>query len=346
VKVHEFYINRCLELAKNGLGTTYPNPMVGCVIVHNHTIIGEGWHQKSGEAHAEVKAINSVKEKALLSKSTLYVSLEPCSHFGKTPPCCDLIVKHKIPNVIVGITDPHSKVAGSGIEKLQENGIDVMVGVLEKECYDINKRFFTYHQKKRPYIILKWAESPDGFIAPLTKEKKSPFWISAVYSRQLVHKWRSEEQSILVGTKTVLDDNPKLDVRDWTGNNPIRIVIDQKNSIGDEHYVKDEKSKTIIITSDSNYKSVKNYIYENAIFNSNLANQIAAIAYKQGIQSILIEGGKKTIQSFIDLNVWDEARVIIGTTPMTKGIEAPIIKGTYTSTKIKNDQLNLFVNHD
>lgn len=346
MKVHEFYINRCLELAKNGLGTTYPNPMVGCVIVHNHTIIGEGWHQKSGEAHAEVKAINSVKEKALLSKSTLYVSLEPCSHFGKTPPCCDLIVKHKIPNVIVGITDPHSKVAGSGIEKLQENGIDVMVGVLEKECYDINKRFFTYHQKKRPYIILKWAESPDGFIAPLTKEKKSPFWISAVYSRQLVHKWRSEEQSILVGTKTVLDDNPKLDVRDWTGNNPIRIVIDQKNSIGDEHYVKDEKSKTIIITSDSNYKSVKNYIYENAIFNSNLANQIAAIAYKQGIQSILIEGGKKTIQSFIDLNVWDEARVIIGTTPMTKGIEAPIIKGTYTSTKIKNDQLNLFVNHD
>ena len=346
MKVHEFYINRCLELAKNGLGTTYPNPMVGCVIVHNHTIIGEGWHQKSGEAHAEVKAINSVKNKALLSKSTLYVSLEPCSHFGKTPPCCDLIVKHKIPNVIVGITDPHSKVAGTGIKKLQENGIDVLVGVLEKECYDINKRFFTYHQKERPYIILKWAESPDGFIAPLTKQKKSPFWISSIYSRQLVHKWRSEEQSILVGTQTVLDDNPKLDVRDWTGNNPIRIVIDQKNSIGNEYYVKDGKSKTIIITSDSNYKSVKNCIYENAIFNSNLVNQIGAIAYKQGIQSILIEGGKKTIQSFIDLNVWDEARVIIGTTPMIKGIEAPIIKAPYTSRKIKNDQLNLFINHD
>lgn len=346
MKVHEFYINRCLELAKNGLGTTYPNPMVGCVIVHNHIIIGEGWHQKSGEAHAEVKAIDSVKEKALLSKSTLYVSLEPCSHFGKTPPCCDLIVKYKIPNVIIGISDPFRKVAGTGIEKLRENGIGVLVGVLEKECYTINKRFFTYHQKKRPYIILKWAQSPEGFIAPSTKKNKSPFWISSIYSRQLVHKWRSEEQSILVGTHTVLDDNPKLDVRDWTGNNPIRIVIDKKNNIGNDYFVKDKKSKTIIITSDSNYKSVKNCIYKNANFNSNLVNQITAIAYKLGIQSILIEGGKKTIQSFIDLNVWDEARVIIGTTPIKNGVEAPIIRGSYTSRKIKDDQLNLFVNND
>lgn len=344
--VHEYYINRCLELAKNGLGTTYPNPMVGCVIVHNTKIIGEGWHQKSGEAHAEVKAIHSVRDKALLSEATLYVSLEPCSHFGKTPPCCDLILKYKIPNVIIGITDPNSKVAGTGIRKLQENGIGVLVGVLEKQCYEINKRFFTFHQKKRPYIILKWAETPDGFIAPLTKKNIAPFWISNIYSRQLVHKWRSEEQSILVGTQTVLDDNPKLDVRDWTGNNPIRIIIDRVNKIGKEHYVKNEKSKTIFITEKTNLSSVENCKYENAIFDSNLVNNIAAIAYQNGIQSILIEGGKRTLQSFIDQNLWDEARVFVGSTLIKKGIEAPIINGSFTINTLKEDQLKIFLNHD
>ena len=210
MKIHENYIKRCLELAKNGLGTTYPNPLVGSVIVYNNEIIGEGWHRKSGEPHAEVNAINSVKDKSLLSKATIYVSLEPCSHYGKTPPCCDLIIKHKIPNVVVGTIDPNSKVSGSGIKRLQENGANVTVGVLEKECNELNKRFFTFHNKKRPYIILKWAESQDGFMAPLGKEKQEPVWISNTFSRQLVHKWRSEEQAILVGTNTVLDDNPKI----------------------------------------------------------------------------------------------------------------------------------------
>jgi diaminohydroxyphosphoribosylaminopyrimidine deaminase/5-amino-6-(5-phosphoribosylamino)uracil reductase len=192
VKIHEKYINRCIQLAKNGLGTTYPNPLVGSVIVYDNKIIGEGWHLKAGDPHAEVNAINAVKDKSLLSKSTIYVSLEPCSHYGKTPPCCDLIIAHKIPNVVVGTIDPNSKVAGKGIKKLIENGLNVTVGILEQECNELNKRFFTFHNKKRPYIILKWAESIDGFIAPLTKEKKEPIWITNEYYIQLVHKWRSE----------------------------------------------------------------------------------------------------------------------------------------------------------
>ena len=188
----EIYMQRCLQLAKNGFGKTYPNPMVGCVIVSNNQIIGEGWHQKAGEAHAEVHAINAVKDKSQLKKATLYVSLEPCSHHGKTPPCSDLILKYSIPKVVIGTVDPHSKVAGKGIEKLQKAGVSVEVGVLEKECRELNKRFFTFHQKKRPYIILKWAESADGFLSPTHKEARQPVWITNSYSRQLVHKWRTE----------------------------------------------------------------------------------------------------------------------------------------------------------
>ncbi|QBZ96557.1 Riboflavin biosynthesis protein RibD [Flavobacterium sangjuense] len=346
VKIHENYIKRCIQLAKNGLGTTYPNPMVGSVIVYNNEIIGEGWHQKSGEPHAEVNAINSVKDKSLLAKATIYVSLEPCSHFGKTPPCCDLIIKHKIPNVVVGTIDPNSKVSGSGIKRLQENGANVTFGVLEKECSELNKRFFTFHQKNRPYIILKWAESQDGFIAPLTKDKTEPVWISNEFSRQLVHKWRSEEQAILVGTKTVLDDNPKLDVRDWTGENPIRIVLDRTGKISDAFFVKDGKTKTIIITEQENLTFSENCIYENAIFDIKLTKTIADISYKYGIQSILIEGGKQTLQSFIDDNLWDEARIFIGNKHLKSGIKAPVLNGNCQVKTIKDDQLKLFFSHD
>ncbi|WP_136150562.1 bifunctional diaminohydroxyphosphoribosylaminopyrimidine deaminase/5-amino-6-(5-phosphoribosylamino)uracil reductase RibD [Flavobacterium sangjuense] len=346
MKIHENYIKRCIQLAKNGLGTTYPNPMVGSVIVYNNEIIGEGWHQKSGEPHAEVNAINSVKDKSLLAKATIYVSLEPCSHFGKTPPCCDLIIKHKIPNVVVGTIDPNSKVSGSGIKRLQENGANVTFGVLEKECSELNKRFFTFHQKNRPYIILKWAESQDGFIAPLTKDKTEPVWISNEFSRQLVHKWRSEEQAILVGTKTVLDDNPKLDVRDWTGENPIRIVLDRTGKISDAFFVKDGKTKTIIITEQENLTFSENCIYENAIFDIKLTKTIADISYKYGIQSILIEGGKQTLQSFIDDNLWDEARIFIGNKHLKSGIKAPVLNGNCQVKTIKDDQLKLFFSHD
>lgn len=346
MKADEIYIKRCIELAKNGLGTTYPNPMVGSVIVYNNEIIGEGWHRKSGEPHAEVNAINSVKDNSLLAKATIYVSLEPCSHYGKTPPCCDLIIKHKIPNVVVGAIDPNSKVSGTGIKRLQENGANVTIGVLEKECNELNKRFFTFHQKKLPYIILKWAESQDGFIAPLTKDKKEPVWISNEYSRQLVHKWRSEEQAILVGTKTVLDDNPKLDVRDWTGENPIRIVLDKSDRINQSYYVKDGQIKTIIITEQENLTFSENCIYENAIFDVKLTKTIADISYKYGIQSILIEGGKQTLQSFIDDNLWDEARVFIGNSHLKSGIKAPSLNGNFQVKTIKDDQLKLFFNHD
>lgn len=346
MKIHEFYIKRCIQLAKNGLGTTYPNPMVGSVIVCDGKIIGEGWHQKAGEPHAEVKAINSVKNKSLLSKSTIYVSLEPCSHFGKTPPCCDLIIKYKIPNVVIGTVDPNEKVAGEGIKRLLENGTNVTVGILENECYELNKRFFTFHTKKRPYIILKWAESLDGFIAPLDKEKKEPVWISNEFSRQLVHKWRSEEQAILVGTNTVLEDNPKLDVRDWKGQNPIRIVLDKNGSISKNHFVKDEKIKTIILTAQENLTSYENCIYENAIFDAHLIKKIADISYKYGIQSLLIEGGKQTHQSFIDDDFWDEARVFIGNNYLKKGVNAPVLNNKFKLEKIKEDQLKLFLNYD
>ncbi|MEO5778114.1 MAG: bifunctional diaminohydroxyphosphoribosylaminopyrimidine deaminase/5-amino-6-(5-phosphoribosylamino)uracil reductase RibD [Flavobacterium sp.] len=346
MKIHENYIKRCIELAKNGFGTTYPNPMVGSVIVYNNEIIGEGWHRKSGESHAEVNAINSVNDKSLLSKATLYVSLEPCSHFGKTPPCCDLIIKHKIPNVVVGTIDPNSKVSGTGIQRLIESGANVTVGVLKKECNELNKRFFTFHQKKRPYIILKWAESQDRFIAPLTKDKKEPVWISNEFSRQLVHKWRSEEQAILVGTNTVLDDNPKLDVRDWKGENPIRIVLDKTGKISNDFFVKNGKTKTIIITEQENLTFSENCIYENAIFDIDLTQTIADISYKYGIQSIIIEGGKQTLQSFIDDNLWDEARVFIGNIHLKIGIKAPVLNGEFQLKSIKDDQLKLFFNHD
>ena len=346
VNIHQKYIKRCIELAKNGLGTTYPNPMVGSVVVYKNKIIGEGWHRKSGERHAEVNAINSVIDKSLLSQATIYVSLEPCSHFGKTPPCCDLIMENKIPNVVVGTIDTNSKVSGTGIRRLQENGVNVIVGVLENECYELNKRFFTFHNKNRPYIILKWAESQDGFIAPTSKVKKEPVWVSSEYSRQLTHKWRSEEQSILVGTKTVLEDNPRLDVRDWKGENPIRIVLDRTGKISNDYFVKDKKTKTIFITEQENLTSSENCIYENAIFDTELTKAISHILHKFGIQSILIEGGKQTLQSFIDANLWDEARVFTGNVTLKSGIKAPVLGHNFKIQTIKNDQIKLYFNHD
>lgn len=335
MKIHEIYINRCIQLAKNGLGTTYPNPLVGSVIVYNNRIIGEGWHRKSGEPHAEVNAINSVKNKLLLSKSTIYVSLEPCSHFGKTPPCCDLIIANKIPNVVIGTLDPFAKVSGNGIKKLLEAGKNVTVGILEDECNKLNKRFFTFHNKKRPYIILKWAESQDGFIAPISREKKEPVWITNEFSRQLVHKWRSEEEAILVGTNTVLTDNPSLTVRDWTGNNPVRIVLDQNNKISKESHIFDNQTRTISITKD------------NISFDNDLAYKIATYLYENTIQSVIIEGGKQTLQTFIDANLWDEARIFKGQIFFNQGTKAPNIKINNTKKQqILTDELILFFNHD
>lgn len=347
MKTHEKYIRRCIELAKNGLGTTYPNPLVGSVIVYEDKIIGEGWHKKAGEPHAEVNAVNSVKDKSVLKKATIYVSLEPCSHYGKTPPCCDLIIKNKIPNVVIGTVDPNVKVAGNGIKKLMEAGIHVTVGILEKECCELNKRFFTFHEKKRPYIILKWAESQDGFIAPKEKSEKKPVWITNQYSRQLVHKWRTEEQAILVGTQTAIDDNPKLNARDWFGNNPIRVVLDLNNRIPQDNYLFDNQVKTILFSKSKRSVEKENCIFEHIDFEQNLAAQIMQSLYQHQIQSIIVEGGRQTLQTFIDANLWDEARIFFGNVAFKHGTRAPnLAKNQFKKQSIDNDELTLSRNYD
>ncbi|WP_428229795.1 bifunctional diaminohydroxyphosphoribosylaminopyrimidine deaminase/5-amino-6-(5-phosphoribosylamino)uracil reductase RibD [Flavobacterium sp.] len=349
MNIHEKYIKRCIKLAKNGFGTTYPNPMVGSVIVYENQIIGEGWHKKAGEPHAEVNAIRSVKDKSLLKKATIYVSLEPCSHFGKTPPCCDLIIEHQIPNVVVGTVDPNEKVAGNGIKKLIAAGANVTVGVLEQECNELNKRFFTFHQKKRPYIILKWAESQDGFLSPQKEinQDRKPVWITNQYSRQLVHKWRSEEQAILAGTQTVIDDNPKLNTRDWSGNNPLRVVLDQNNRISKDSFIFDNSAKTIVFTKSETVLSTENTNFEVIDFEQNIIPQILDVLYQNQIQSIIVEGGLKTLQSFIDQNIWDEARIFIGKTTFGNGTKSPNIqKKRATKTYIQSDELLNIRNHD
>jgi diaminohydroxyphosphoribosylaminopyrimidine deaminase/5-amino-6-(5-phosphoribosylamino)uracil reductase len=270
------------------------------------------------------------------------VSLEPCSHFGKTPPCADLITKHHIKNVVIGCVDSFSKVSGKGIEKLKESGCNVTVGVLEDECLDLNKRFFTFHNKKRPYIILKWAETKDGFIAPENNTEIT--WITNTYSRQLVHKLRAEEQAILVGTNTVLTDNPKLDCRTWHGENPIRIVLDRLLRIPKNHTVFNKETKTIVLTE---IKSTNegNLIYEQINFSKNIASQVCSVLYKHNIQSIIIEGGSQTLQTFIDENLWDESYVFSGASVFKTGIKAPSFKGQLlTSTTIKEDHISIYQN--
>ncbi|WP_138433637.1 bifunctional diaminohydroxyphosphoribosylaminopyrimidine deaminase/5-amino-6-(5-phosphoribosylamino)uracil reductase RibD [Winogradskyella algicola] len=330
---HEHYIKRCLQIAKNGLGTTRPNPMVGAVIVHNDSIIGEGFTSAYGGPHAEVNAVNSVKNKSLLKDSTIYVLLEPCSHYGKTPPCSDLIIHHNIPNVVIGCVDDNPDVAGKGIAKLKAHGCNVIVGVLEAECKAHLKRFFAHHNKKRPYIILKWAETEDGFMAPETKDEQKPVWITNTYSRQLVHKWRAEEQAILVGTNTVIEDNPSLTVRDYTGENPIRIVIDKNNKLEESYKVFDSSAKTIRLT-----KTELN-------FDETLASEICNYLHQHNINSVIIEGGAKTLETFIDENLWDEARIFIGKTNFKSGTKAPQLNSTLVSEKlIKGDRLKLYIN--
>ena len=319
----EIYMKRCLELAALGLGKTYPNPMVGSVIVHGGKVIGEGWHKKAGEAHAEVNAINSVIDKSLLKEATIYVNLEPCAHFGKTPPCASLIIKHKIPNVVIGCIDTFSKVSGKGVTMLKEAGVKVKVGVLEKECLESHKRFITFHQKERPYIILKWAQTKDGFIAPLVQEEGKPFWITSPDSKKLVHKWRTEEASILVGTNTAEKDNPALTARLWEGNQPLRLVIDRNLRLPKNLSVFMDDNKTVVFTEEEalNSKSTEYLKIDFSKLNKNILTEL----YKKNIQSVIIEGGRQTLQSFIDLNLWDEARVFEGDTLLVKGIKAPLL---------------------
>ena len=351
---HEIYIRRCLELAANGLRDAMPNPGVGAVLVHEGRIIGEGFTSPYGGPHGEVNCLNSVKEedRELIPHSVLYVSLEPCSHFGKTPPCCDLIIENHIPEIVVGAIDPHEKVAGEGIRRLREAGRIVITGVLEKECREFNRRFFTFHEKKRPYVILKWAQSADGYIAPPKEMRqnedgtKKPYWITNIYSRQLVHKWRSEEMAILVGTQTVIDDNPQLDVREWKGHNPVRVVLDRNNRIGEDYAVKNLKIKSIFLTEAADLPNLENLLYETISFDENRAHNIADVLYRHNLQSVIVEGGSKTLQMFIDAGLWDEARVFKGQATFNRGTPAPVLSSAPAKRQqLKNDELLIFRNY-
>jgi len=339
----EKFMARCIQLALNGRKNAQPNPMVGAVIVHDGKIIGEGYHRKCGEAHAEVNAINSVKDPDLLKDSTIYVSLEPCAHYGKTPPCADLIISKRLKRVVVGCTDPFAKVNGLGIRKIKEAGIDVTVGVLEKECKHLNRVFFTFHSQHRPFVVLKWAQSPDGFIAG----KNQKTIISTSYTQMLAHKRRTECQAIIVGTNTANIDNPKLDARKWHGNNPVRVVIDKEKKLSHDLHLFDGSVTTIVFadnsSNDVNSKANANessaslatktntaepvkYIYID--FKQNIIPQILDHLYLLGIQSLLVEGGAQLLQSFIDYGVWDEAYVEIGGNNIIEGVEAPNMRKT------------------
>ncbi len=332
---HEVFMERCLQLALNGLGSVAPNPLVGSVIVCNGNIIGEGFHAKFGMAHAEVNAINSVKDKSLLKDSTLYVNLEPCSHHGKTPPCVDLIISTGIPRVVVAIRDPFPEVAGQGIARLQEAGIAVVEGVLDAKAREVNRRFLTFQQKKRPYVILKWAQSLDAYIdiERMPGDDKKPIWITNELARAVVHRWRSEEQSIMVGTKTVELDNPRLNVRDWKGNNPVRVVIDRTLRLGQHSYVFDEEISTIIVMGNnsgsaarrSNFLNRPNIEMVAIDFSREIEPQILEMLYQRSIQSVIIEGGAQVLDSFISRNLWDEARVFIGRKLFFYGVRAPLL---------------------
>ncbi|WP_417608833.1 bifunctional diaminohydroxyphosphoribosylaminopyrimidine deaminase/5-amino-6-(5-phosphoribosylamino)uracil reductase RibD [Owenweeksia hongkongensis] len=340
---HELYIQRCIQLAENAKGNTSPNPLVGSVIVHNDQIIGEGWHAKAGEPHAEVNAINSVQDKSLLTESTIYVSLEPCAHFGKTPPCADLIVKNKIPRVVIGCRDPFDAVNGKGIEKLQAAGIEVLVGVLEKECLELNSAFFTYHTKKRPYIILKWAQTQDGYLDKLREEKdKGVNWITQPETKLLVHRWRHEVDAILVGAKTIINDNPELTVRLVDGENPIRLVIDPNNRIPKDAKIFSESGKTIVFTNEPQANQ-ENITYFELDSKKSVLESILKTCYNLQIQSILVEGGAHTLQSFIEANLWDEARVLTGASSFGQGLRAPSLTLNPAEThRMGKDSLRIF----
>jgi len=326
MSIPQIFMQRCLELALLGIGDVAPNPMVGCVIVHEGIIIGEGFHQKYGGPHAEVNAIRSVSNAELLAQSTLYVSLEPCAHFGKTPPCSDLIIENRIPNVVIGTIDPFAKVAGKGIERMQNSGITVEVGVLEKECRNLNRRFFTFHEKKRPYILLKWAQTLDGFIDTDRTEIQHTTWITNALSKRLVHKQRSEESAILIGTNTAEYDNPALTVREWTGNQPIRLVIDRTGRLNPDLHLFDDKAPTWIFTS-LRKQETGNRKYITLDFNQDILPQILSELYDRNILSVVVEGGSILLNSFLQDNLWDEAFVYTGNQFFGKGVSAPEISG-------------------
>lgn len=341
------FMERCLDLAVKAEGMTYPNPVVGSVIVHEGKIIGEGYHTKAGGAHAEVVAIGSVKDRNLLASSTIYVNLEPCSHFGKTPPCTDLIISHKIPEVIVGTTDTSDKVSGKGLSKLRAAGCRVTVGIAEDECRRINRRFFTFHEKRRPYITLKWAQSADGFIDKIRGDYtgERPVWITGENERILVHKWRAAEQTILVGGETVRADNPLLNVRDWKGNNPLRIILTGSGSLPPELAMSKQIGSQVIFSFFPEKINMPGSVVVKLNNHEPSAVQIVDYLFIWGIQSLFIEGGAKVLTHFINMGLWDEARIFTGHQVFRDGIKAPVIEGkTYSKTKFSKSSLEILLN--
>mgnify|MGYP005751110225 CR=1 FL=1 len=338
----ELYMQRALELARLGSGYTSPNPMVGCVIVHEGQIIGEGWHQKYGGPHAEVNAVAAVEDKSLLPKCTVYVTLEPCSHFGKTPPCADLLISHGVKSVVICNTDPNPLVAGRGIKKLFDAGAQVKVGVLEEQGLEVNKRFFTFHSQKRPFILLKWAESADGFIAGANFRQEQ---ISGKLAQRLVHKWRSEEQAIMVGKHTALHDNPRLNTRLWSGKNPLRVVVDRQLQLPQHLHIFDKTQPTVV------YNLVKQEEHENLHFvqlqeREPLLHQIMQDLHRRNVLSVMVEGGTFLLESLLQTNLWDEAVVFKSRHRILEaGIRAPRIEAQLQSIQtLGPDQLLHYLN--
>jgi diaminohydroxyphosphoribosylaminopyrimidine deaminase / 5-amino-6-(5-phosphoribosylamino)uracil reductase len=334
--IDEKYMQRCIQLALKGRANVSPNPMVGCVIVHQNIIIGEGFHAQYGQAHAEVNAINNVKDKTLLPFSTVYVSLEPCAHFGKTPPCVNQLIEHKIPKVIIGCIDTFSQVAGKGIEKLKAAGVQVELNVLEKECRELNKQFFTFHEKKRPYIILKWAETANGYIAGNNKQ------ISGKNAQLLLHQWRSEEHAFLIGTNTLLEDNPQLNSRLFSDINPIRIAVDfdLKSNNRPLHFL-DNTQPTLLLNGQKN-EDIGHIKYVQ--IKDKEPQTIVNALYHLNIQSVVIEGGKQLLESFINAQLVNEYRILKSKNlTFTEGLKAPHFNALLKQSKdLGEDTFNLF----
>lgn len=342
-------MRRCLELAQLGLGRVSPNPMVGALVVVEDRIIGEGWHQQYGGPHAEPNAITDVWSKhenaaELLQRATVYVTLEPCSHHGKTPPCADLLIKHQVKTVVVACRDPFEQVNGKGIAKLKDAGIEVIEGVLEKEAIFLNRRFFTRVKEHRPYVILKWAQTADGYFAPIGGKQQ---WITGTLAKTLVHQWRSQEDAVLVGAKTALIDNPQLTVRHWHGRNPKRIVLDKKGSLPSHLHVFDQQAETLVFNEEkADWQDHLKYIALEQ-FDWYLPQKILYQLHLMDVQSLIIEGGMKTLQLFIDAGLWDEARILQAPDYWLEGLSAPRLKALPASVQvIGKDTLTTYYHQD
>jgi diaminohydroxyphosphoribosylaminopyrimidine deaminase/5-amino-6-(5-phosphoribosylamino)uracil reductase len=344
---YEKYMQCCLDLALNGLGRVAPNPMVGCVIVHNDVIIGQGYHREHGGPHAEVHALNSVADKDLLPESTLYVNLEPCCHHGKTPPCTDRIIREKVKKVVIGMQDPFQLVAGRGIQKLKEAGTEVIIGVLEKESLWLNRRFVRFHKSCRPYVILKWAQTLDGFIDKFRESNEPQInWITDEKTRVIVHKWRTEEQAIMIGGNTAKKDNPRLTSRDWTGKNPVRIVIDDTGTLDKALRVFDVEADTLLFSPVLRDMGLRTQTIITDFYRPVLPYVLNAL-YESSIQSVIVEGGRQLLTSAIESGLWDEARIFTGYCNFHHGVEAPEISGHQISSEyIGLDLLEVLVNKD